>query len=344
MRTTFISSRSMTETMRLTLLKSQQQLGDAQKEATTGRHADIGLALGYKTGQVVSLRQDFMRLKSIEDSNGVANLRLDATQLTLTAAVKQGNDYLSSLITYAAMPTQGALAQTEAKAGLVAFSEKLNATSDGAYLLAGINSDVKPIDDYYAPGATSRASVQAAFTTAFGATPPEQITPAQMQAFLDGPFAALFADPAWGANWSNASDQNIRSRISTRELIDTSTNANEQVFRNMVQAFTMVADLSTSQLQPATFKIVADKAAKLVSSAATGMATLQGVVGVAEERIEASNERMSLQRSVIQNQINALEGVDYNEASLRVSALTDQIELSYAITGKLQSLNILDYL
>jgi len=53
---------------------------------------------------------------------------------------------------------------------------------------------------------------------------------------------------------------------------------------------------------------------------------------------------MSIQIDIIKSRINVLEGVDPNEASVRVTALEQQIQLSYAITGKLQGLNILDYL
>jgi flagellar hook-associated protein 3 FlgL len=339
--TTFMSTRSMNEAARLTLLKSQVQLAAAEKEAITGRKADVGLALGYQIGQVVSLRQDYTRLQSITASNDLASFRLSVTQSTMSDIISEGNTYLSSLVTYVAQPDKGVLAMGQAKAGLNALIDKLNTNNDGAFLFAGINSDVQPIGDYYAAGAASRTSVTTAFATL---GPPDQITPAAMQAFLDGPFAALFDDPAWGANWSSAADQNIKSRISSSEMIETSTNANADPFRALMSAYTMVADLDTSQLSQDTFKVVAKKAADLASSALTKLASLQGTLGVAEERIATSNERMSIQINLIQTQINVMEGVDPNEASLRVTALSDQIELSYALTGRLQRLNILDYI
>lgn len=339
MRTTFISSHAMTEATRLTLMKSQVKLAEATKEAVTGRHADVGLALGYKTGNVVSFRQDVMRLTSITTSNDIASLRLDQTQAALKEMSDQASKFQQSVLAYLGQISNGQLVSEDARAGMTAFIDKLNTTSDGAYLFAGINSDVKPMTGYF--GEVAQANVQAAVATL---GPPGAITPAAMQTFLDGPFAALFDDPAWGTDWSQASDTNVRSRISTTEMIDTSTNANAQPFRNMMEAFSMLTELGQLQLSSDTLKVVAQKATQLVTTGVTGLSSMQAVLGVAEQRIGDSNERMSIQIDIIKSRINVLEGVDPNEASVRVTALEQQIQLSYAITGKLQGLNILDYL
>lgn len=341
MRTTFISTRAMSEATRLTLVKSQERLANASKEVITGRHADVEVALGYKTGQVVSFRQDLTRLKSITDSNNVAKVRLDITQAALSNIVEIGTKLNNSSITYSSNFADGQLVQDDARGQLNALLDKLNSSADGAYIFAGINSDVRPVTEYF--GTAAQTAVQTAFA-ALG--PPQSITPAAMEAFLadGGPFDTLFADPNWAANWSSASDTNIRSRISTSEMIDTSTNANEQVFRNMMKAAVMMADLSAADLQPETLKVVAERATTVMGGVVRGLGTMQGTLGISQQRINDSNEKMSIQQDIITARINVLEGVDVNEASVRLTALEQQIELSYSITGRLQRLNILDYL
>jgi flagellar hook-associated protein 3 FlgL len=336
MRTTFISTRAISEATRLTLMKSQVNLANAIKEADSGRHADVGVALGYKTGTAVSFRQDITRLESIQKSNDVANMRLEATQLTLKDLHASATKFHQSALLYKGSPN-GALSTVEAKAAFNSFMDMLNTANDGAYLFAGINSDVKPVT--YAGAA--QASVQTAFS-ALGV--PANISEADMATFLDGPFATLFNDTNWKANWSQASDTNIKSRISTNEMIDTSTNANEEPMRLIMQAATMMSDLSNVDLQPDTLKVVADRAQALLSRAITGLSNTQGALGISEQRIADSNERMTIQVDMITNRVNMLEGVDPNEAALRVTALEQQIELSYSMTGRLQNLNILDYL
>ena len=98
MKTTQISTSSMTSAMRLSLAKTQLKLAEAQKEVTTGRHADVGAALGYKTGQALSLRQEHARLKTIIDSNSVVSTRLSATQAGLQQLTDDAQLFVSQLI------------------------------------------------------------------------------------------------------------------------------------------------------------------------------------------------------------------------------------------------------
>ena len=56
MKSTFVSTAAVSQAMRYSLMRAQSELTKAQKEVSTGRFADIGLALGSRTGQSVSLR------------------------------------------------------------------------------------------------------------------------------------------------------------------------------------------------------------------------------------------------------------------------------------------------
>ena len=57
------------------MLRAQSELTKAQKEVSTGRVADVGLALGARTGQSVSFERDLDRLKGIVDSNALVSAR-----------------------------------------------------------------------------------------------------------------------------------------------------------------------------------------------------------------------------------------------------------------------------
>jgi flagellar hook-associated protein 3 FlgL len=127
-------------------------------------------------------------------------------------------------------------------------------------------------------------------------------------------------------------------------MIDTSTNANEQPFRDLMRAATMMSQLGNAQLPAETQRVVAQKATVILGAALSALSNVQATLGVSEQRIADSNERMSLQKDMIGNRIGLLEGVNDAEAITRVNELETQIEMSYAITGKIQKLNILDYL
>lgn len=341
MRTTFISTRAMTEFTRLNMLRSQSNLTDAVKESTTGRHADVGLSLGYKTGQTVSFRQDFDRLDAISKSNESVAVRLKVSQASVQAMRDSTEEMKKTALLMVSTPGSAIASTEQAKAGLNAMMEKLNTTYEGAYVFGGLNSDVKPMLGY---AGAAQTEVQTRFA-ALG--PPGNITAADMKTFLDVAFAGVFSGGVgggWDTYWTDASSTNVKSRISTTEMIETSANATQEPFRRMAMAFTMMADLANTQLRPETQRVVAETAAALLGTSSTGLSEVQATLAIPEQRIADSNDRIDIQKGILDRRIDQLEGVDQDQAIIRVNALKQQLDVSYAITGKLQDLSILKYL
>ena len=348
MKTTHISTSALSEATRRSLTKLQMKLAQTQKEVTTGRHADVGLTLGYRTGETISLRQEHLRLQAITDTNAVTATRLDAAQSSLQALAETTQKFLDQLMAGGTSNESQQLLQTQARSALSMFADVLNTSVDGASLFAGINADVRPITDYLAPGSANAQAVADAFTTAFGVPQSDpsvaNIDAADMQDFLDTTFAGLFDPSAWSGTWSAASDQNIRSRISSSELVETSVNANDDTFRKLASGLTMIADLGITNLNEDAFQTVVASATHTVTQALAGLTNLQASLGVAQERVAKANDRMSIQIDILSNHIGVLEGVDPYEASTRVSALLSQVETAYAMTARIEKLTILNYL
>ncbi len=346
---TFTSTRSLDDANRLNILKLQSQLVTAQQELSSGRLADVGLTLGGRTSETVSLRQQYARLTTIKETNSTVTTRLDVTQTTLQSFSDTAQKFISTLLGSRDTDVGPSVSQGEAKANLVALMDGLNSTLGGQYLFGGTNTTTQPIADYYGtPTAASRQAVTDAFTTAFGTAPSDPanngITKASMQAFLDGPFANLFEQPSWSGDWSTASDQNLKSRISTFEQLDTSTNANEDAYRKLAKAYTMVADLGPEALNRDAYGAVVDSAVKIAGDAIQDLAKVQARLGTAQARVASSNDQMAAQINVMNTQINNLETVDPYEASTRVTTLLTQLQTAYSLTARVQQLSILNFL
>jgi flagellar hook-associated protein 3 FlgL len=349
MKASFIATSTMAAASRQSIMTLQAKLAEAQKELASGRHADVGLSLGYRAGESVSLRQELTRLQTITDTNAVVTARLETSQAALKSIAADAQTFLGQLIAARNAENGPGIAAAQGKAGLDALTDTLNTSVNGAYLFSGINADVKPLNDYVQdPPSAAQNATASAFQTAFGMAQSDagvaNISAANMQTFLDGAFAGLFDDAQWSANWSGASDQNVKSRISSSELIDASTNANAPAFRKLASAYAMVADLNLQGLNTGAYHAVLDQAIELVGSATQDLTGLQADLGTAQERVAHANERMSIQINVITNHIGVLEGVDPTEASTRIASLMTQIETAYAMTARLQHLSLLNYL
>lgn len=350
MKTTSVSTAAIANVQRQAILKAQNELATTQKEITSGRLADVGLALGSRTREVVSLRSEHARLSTMVSTNQIATSRLETSQVTLDHLRDTADEFLGALVAVGKGTGGAQTLQQSAAENLKGLVASLNASSGGQYLFAGINADTAPMADYFSAPATSasKQAVDDAFVAAFGVAQGDPgagaISATDMQNFLDGPFKALFDEPQWSATWSAASSQNMQSRISSTEMADTSANANEQAVKKLAMAYTMVADLGADKLGAETFRVVAETATRLMSEGIQEVTALQGRLGAAQGRIAQTNERMSMQIDLIANDIGSLENVDPYEAATRVTTLMTQLETGYALTARIQRLSILNYL
>ncbi len=214
----FSSTTSLTNETRLSIARIQAQLLDAQTELSSGRHADVGITLGATTGVAVSMRQDLDQIQSIKDSNGIVLTRMQASQAALDAISTNAKSFLSTLIDGQSSATPADTTFQQAQAGMQTLQDQLNSSLDGQYLFSGINSDVKPTDDFFAdPPSASGQAVADAFQAKFGMSPSDpavvNISASDMQDFLDNEFSDLFSDTNWSNNWSAASDKPVSNRI-----------------------------------------------------------------------------------------------------------------------------------
>jgi flagellar hook-associated protein 3 FlgL len=348
MNASFISTMSLSTTLRSTVMKGQVSLSKATTEATTGRHADMGETLGPLTGRDFSLRSDYSRVSNLIDTNAIVTGRLDATQQGISNLTADANTFMQQLLAARGTAGGATVVLPNAQTNMASLVDTMNTTLNGQYLFAGINTAVPPMSNYTA-GSPAQTAIDTAFLAFFGfpqsnTTSVAGITAAQMQTFLSGPFDAEFQNPAWTTNWSTASSQNTTSRISTTQTVTTSENANAQGFRDLAEAYTMILSLGGSSLGQAAFQTVVDAAVGKLGSAVYNLSLSGGQLGTSQQQIKDASERMAIQKDLYNGQINRMEAVDPTEASVRVTSLQSQIEMSLSLTSQLHKLNLVDFL
>ncbi len=353
MKATFISTTTLWNSPRSSLGKLQQNLDKANTELTTGRYADVGLALGNRTGDSLSLRQQLSELDALKDSNNLALQRLDTTNSTLDSIRDAATKFRDALAGLPAVNPPVATIKGQAEAYLESFVADLNMAVGGQFIFGGVNTKTKPSAGYDGGTPLSlRNVVQNTFSQpvlAGGFGFPQSsplvsgITATDMEAFLDGPFKNLFEGTDW-ESFSSASGQNIQSLISPEVKVETSTNANTAAIRKVAMAYTMIYDLGIESLSPEARDVVIKKAGLVMSDAITDLIQVQTDLGTSKAKIENANDRMEIQKSIFEDRIGKLETVDPAEAKVRVDQLMTQIETAYSLTSQLRQLNLINYL
>ena len=343
----FISSNSISNTLRISATKAQVGISKAVKEATTGRLADVGVTLGALTGRDVTLRAELTDMDKLVDTNALVNAKLDVSLERITQLIETAQSFQKDLLAARNSADGGNIIAQPASTNLQSLLATLNVSMDGQHLFGGINTSEAPMTPYET-GSASKTAIDAAFVAAFGFAPgapgAQNILAADITAFLDTQFAAEFADPVWGNNWSVASDQEMRSRISTTQTIDSSASANDVAFRKLAMAYTMLSGLGMETLNQTAFQAVTDKALLLVAGAVSDLAVVGARLGTAQEQTTNATSRLKVQSDIVTKQISAMEVVDPEEASVRVTSLRNQLEMSHALTAQIQRLSILNYL
>lgn len=347
MGSTFISSNSIATTLRNSAIKSQVALSNATKEATTARMADVGLTLGALTGRDVVLRADMTNIDKLVDTNALVSGRLDVAQQRISELIDTAESFQKDLLAARNSADGGRIIAQPSTVNLQSLISALNVTMDGQYLFGGTNTGEAPVGDYDT-GSPSKTAVDAAFVATFGFAQDSplavNISATDMQNFLDTTFQAQFDDPAWGTNWSSASDNVMKSRISTTQTIDTSVSANDPAFRKLAKAYTMLSGLGAENLNQAAFQAVIDTATVAIGDAISELANVGARLGTAQQQTTNATSRLKVQSDIMNKQVIAMENVDPAEASVRVTSLRNQLEMTLSLTTQIQSLSILNYM
>lgn len=350
MKTSFISNLAIQNSMRMTISRGQVEIQKLQEEVVTGRFADIGLSLGAKTSTSVSHHRDVQRLETIQDSNALVTQRLSTSQLSLAAMSDAAQQMLEAFIVANGTDDEPKLnvMRRDVEASLELFTSSINTSVNGEYLFSGINTDVKPVDDYLEPGSGAKAAFDTLFLGHFGFTQDDPaaagITTAQMDNFIDNVLEPEFMGPNWNTNWSSASDTNISSRIRTNEVVDSSANANGTGMRSFALAAIIGIELMDSPISSEVRASVNENAIEYAGQAVTGIDNERSNLGVSENRVAKANEAIEAQVRIMKLHLNDIEGVDGYEASTRMQSLLTQVETSYTLTARIQQLNLMNYL
>ena len=345
----FVSTNYLANSLVGPVMQAQSQLTSAMIEESTGQYADLGLQLGDQSGYELSLKEQVGQLQTLTTGNSVVSTSLSTAQNALTAIKSNAQTTLNNLAAWTPSGTSGASLQNMGQSGLQSLISGANTTSGDQYVFGGINSAVAPMADYYStPASAAKTAVDQAFQTTFGILPTDpaaaNISAAAVQSFLAGPFAALFQGASWSADWSSASNENTSATIAPGQTVTTSTNSNQPSFQQLAQAYVMLSEFGGSALSSDAQQAVATAAASLVSQGVDSTINTQAVLGLSQSAVTNANNSMSSQLTILQGQLGNLDTVNPTTTATRISSLTNQIQMAYELTARLQQLNLAQYL
>jgi len=105
-----------------------------------------------------------------------------------------------------------------------------------------------------------------------------------------------------------------------------------------------MSSLTTGTMSEAARQALTERAIALVGEAVGGLTGLRSQAGLTEPRLADATDRLSTQMDLYERHLGSLLEVDPYEAETRIENLRASIEISYALTARLQQLSLLKFI
>lgn len=331
----------------------QKELGDRQRELSTGRKSDMSLQIGSLLRQSINMRAITGSLNTYLSNNQVYLLRLENTQSILSDISLNANEFKSSLLQTLNGDSNINLIVNKSRNFLNQLIQSLNISINNKFVFGGDNLDTTPVKAYFKEIPSQAKSY---VDTIFLSDPPNgfgfsqasslvsNISPDQLNNFINGPISDLFSEEGWSINWSTATKEPSKNQISSNHHIELSVTSNDPALRKIAMAYVMMNDLGAEKMNVVSYKTLAERAAAILDDGIRLITATQARVGYAQQSVGRENQLMRSQTEILNIRIGGLENADQNEVATHISNLLALIETNYSLTARISKLSLSRYL
>ncbi|GHA89460.1 flagellin [Algimonas arctica] len=134
-----------------------------------------------------------------------------------------------------------------------------------------------------------------------------------------------------------------RLHITDTDSFDPLPKADDQLFRDMMQGFAMIAGASQAATEADRDQLI-EAGINLLNGAVDGALVTESRLGAAQQSIERIEAGLQTEASLVSTTLSKLLGRDVFDAAAELQALEGQLEASYTVTGRLGSLSLANFL
>lgn len=343
-------------TSRLRVADVTSRLDVATHELSTGLYKDTYKELGMRSGQVTELRGLVDRTNSFAINNSVLAGKLETQESALTQIRNSVQEFLDLSIRAQSTTDQiGPQLQELARNALQVITSAGNTSYGGEFLFAGVHTDTRPLQNMSTVNLNTGLSpndVMNAITGGVILSPGDAATKISA---IDDAFSGTSVTPShnFEETFYNGTPQltaglpspRVTARIGDGEILSYGAQMNDPAMREAIKGLSMFAALDVSVISdPSAYKDWVTHANTALSNGIFGIDKMRVSIGIDRGTLD---QKINTQRDlsdVYNNRIMSMEGVDPYEAATRVESLRTQVQSTYAVTARLNSLSFLNYM
>ena len=329
--------------------QTRSELNRLTGEVASGTHADYFAGLGSQSGRGLAMRSAFQQVSFHQEAGAVVGSQLDGQQL----AIGQVKDIAQTVRDLMLSVQSGAdsNAVRTINDGAASYLEQaraaINQSYAGQFLFSGPATGTAPLRAVDAAGADGLSSASVLQTIKEGH---DLKTVEGMRAFLDEVhtvFAGTSSDPARSFDtlfYAGATGGTMKGIVDTGIEVSTDVRANDPAFRTVLEALNVLAAVPAEEASPESFAVLAQAMGDRLGAGVSQTLALSATVGHRQNQVQETLERHERMANLLSTGLSELESIDDYAASARLSELQAQLETSYAITGRLSRLSLVNYL
>lgn len=310
--------------------QTNARLATLQAELPAGQSSDLGLARSADTGRLLRLRAEQSALQAFGESNVAASTRLDALQSSLDS-IRGALSDVGALLTGPGGTKDSARLQSAN--ALATISDALNGSVAGVRLFPAPHLTDPPLEKL-------AKQFDADFQTYFGFAV-ESVQAAGLRAESIGDFLDLeLAKPAADAPETFVSS----ALISPHRSVETGVSSEASALRKSMLTMIATQRLASSAVADNVFTQLKTSLAGRVQESGAALTDMQAEIGARRSRVATQIEANSATLTRLEQAINSIQSIDTYRAAAEINQLTNQVEASYRLTARMQSLNLASYL
>lgn len=301
------------------------------QETITGRRADVLQATNGQVGDAFLLEKASQDITRQQSMASLATARLDGAANSMSAIRETLINFTpDARVTFATGGSNElALMSSGASDALSQVMSSLGRRHGTRHLFSGTQSAGAPL-------ATPDA-LQAAINTEISgaATGTDAITAINDYFGAGGGFETDI--------YLGSTEDGPRLHVTDTQSFDPLPKADDQLFRDMMQGFAMIAGASQAATDADRDQLI-EAGINLLDGAIDGALTAEAQVGATQQSLTRIEDGLQTEASLISAATTKLLGRDVFEAAAELQALEGQLEASYTVTGRLGSLSLANFL
>ncbi|MEM8728836.1 MAG: flagellin [Pseudomonadota bacterium] len=320
--------------LRLQSTRMRTDLLRLSQELSTGMVSDVALHLNGDLGYYADVEKNLVLLNGYDLAATEAGLFADATQSVLGRVATWLESSIQATLPASATAFQEARDQASVQAlnDLEAIVAALNGTSGGRSLFAGTATDAVPM----IAANTFIDTVKAALPAI---TDPASLASA-VSDWFDDPTG--FDATAYQGGVTDLAPAVVGENVS----VGMGVRADADELKEVMEALTLAALATDTDygFDPARQTEVFAAASTQMLAAQSSLTGLQANLGAAQERIETSAAHNAAARVSFETTRLSLIGADPFETATRLDDIQLRLESLYAVTARMSSLNLVNFI